>query len=177
MLILVRVGHSVFSRSPMAAGQDIVVAQTRPFKHPAFAGQAGCKASAALADPMKEKRMTFVFALPRCVPIALAFALIMSPAAQAADAQGDYGMVGAGALTCRAYMLGSTTDRTFTETWWAGYMSAMNRVTDDTYDLMGDYDADQINVLLDDYCRDNPADLFGIAVHQVMEAIFPERTR
>ncbi len=109
--------------------------------------------------------------------VAATCSIALAPAARAADANGDFALVGAGALTCRAYMLGSTEDRLFAETWWAGYMSAMNRVTDDTYDLMGEYTVDDINATVDDYCRDNPEDLYGVAVHQVMEAIFPERVR
>ncbi|SDX78553.1 HdeA/HdeB family protein [Roseicitreum antarcticum] len=114
---------------------------------------------------------------PGVLLIPLVLAAWAVSGAQAATREGDYAMVGAGALTCRTYMLASTEERTFAETWWAGYMSAMNRVTDDTYDLLGDYEVADFNAYLDDYCRDNPSVLFGLAVHDAIEAFYPERIR
>lgn len=109
-------------------------------------------------------------------PVVVAFVCSAQPV-QAADAKGDFALLGGGALTCRAYMLGSTDDRLHAETWWSGYISAMNRVTDDTYDMLGEYSVEDFNIYLDDYCRDNPTDLFGIAVHEAAGAFYPERER
>lgn len=51
----------------------------------------------------------------------------------------------------------------------------MNRNTEETYDLLGDWSVKQANVWPAAYCRNNPDDVFAIAVHQMLETLYQTR--
>ncbi|MDA0703033.1 MAG: hypothetical protein O3A96_07325 [Proteobacteria bacterium] len=53
----------------------------------------------------------------------------------------------------------------------------MNRNTEETYDLLGDWSVDQANTWLAAYCRNNPDEVFAIAVHQMLETVYPTRQK
>jgi len=103
--------------------------------------------------------------------------MLASASAQAADPGGKFHIVGAGAVTCEQYTNATPEQRLYAETWWAGYFTALNRTTDDTYHVMGQVPAEQVNEMLRAYCADNPNNRFALAVHKVAEELFPNRIR
>ena len=107
----------------------------------------------------------------------LAAALVaLAPAtALAADPAGNFRIAGAGSAPCSAYSAATPQQKQFLETWLAGYATAMNRTTPDTYDLIGNMSVEQIHGWLADYCGKNPQQLLGIAVHLLLEAAYPNR--
>ncbi len=111
------------------------------------------------------------------VVLAILATVLGAAAAQAADPDGRYQLLGAGTVTCQAYTNATEEQRVYAATWWAGYITAMNRATPDTYHLMGETPPEQVNEMLRKYCGDNPNDRFAIAVHKVVEQLYPKRTR
>ena len=103
--------------------------------------------------------------------------MLVSASAQAADPNSKFQIVGAGAVTCQQYTNATPEQRLYAETWWAGYFTAINRTTDDTYHVMGQIPAEQVNEMLREYCTDNPNDRFALAVHKVAQQLFPNRIR
>jgi hypothetical protein len=99
----------------------------------------------------------------------------LSGAARAADPAGNFRIAGAGSAPCSAYSAATPQQKQFLETWLAGYATAMNRTTPDTYDLIGNMSIVQIHAWLADYCGKNPQQLLGIAVHLMLEAAYPNR--
>lgn len=79
--------------------------------------------------------------------------------------------------TGQMYVDASQEQRLQAETWWAGYLTAMNRVTGDTYDLLGERDFADANAWLETWCSSNPDALHINAVHQRLESFYPDRTR
>ncbi len=71
----------------------------------------------------------------------------------------------------------SADDKLVVETWWAGYLTAYNRLTDDTYNVLRNTTPAQANTWLEDYCRDNEDVLIAVAVQDMLEYYFPRRER
>lgn len=101
----------------------------------------------------------------------------LSQPATAADERGAFMVHGAGLASCQMYVDASQEQRLHAETWWAGYLTAMNRVTGDTYDLLGERDFADANAWLETWCSSNPDALYINAVHQMLESFYPDRTR
>jgi opacity protein-like surface antigen len=102
-------------------------------------------------------------------------ALLASTAAQAADKDGNYQILGAGVLTCQKYLDSTIEAHRNVEIWWAGYVSAMNRTTGDTWGLTGDKAPEDVNKMIDAECGGHPQELLGVAVHNVLEALYKTR--
>lgn len=99
----------------------------------------------------------------------------LSLPAAAADERGNFLVHGAGLASCQMYVDATEEQRLHAETWWAGYTTAMNRVTGDTYDLLGARDYNDANAWLETWCSENPDALYVHAVHQMLESFYPER--
>ena len=56
-------------------------------------------------------------------------------------------------------------------------LTAMNRMTPDTYDLVGTTKPEQIHAWLRQHCQQNPNQLMAVAVHALAEALHPQRVR
>jgi len=97
--------------------------------------------------------------------------------ALAADDDGKYLIKGVGTQPCSEYLEFSPDDKLVVETWWAGYLTAYNLMTDDTYNVLKGTTPAQANAWLENYCRDNPDDLIAVAVHAMLEYYFPRRER
>lgn len=108
---------------------------------------------------------------------AIVAAMMMSASANAADSEGVFHIVGAGAVTCQQYSTATPEQQLYAETWWAGYFTALNRTTPDTYNLMGAVQAAQVNEMLRRYCAANPTHRLAIAVHEVADQLHPGRAR
>lgn len=112
----------------------------------------------------------------RSVVVILA-ALLVGTSAHAVDPNGRFQIVGAGAVTCRQYTKATPQQRIYAETWWAGYVTALNRTTADTYHMIGDTTPEAVNGMIAKYCADNPELHLALAVHKVVEYLQPQRTR
>ena len=103
--------------------------------------------------------------------------LVASVGAQAADKDGNFQILGAGVLTCQKYGDSGIEDHRNVEIWWAGYVSAMNRTTADTWGLTSGKPPADVNKLIEDECAEHPKELLGVAVHNVLEALYKTRTK
>lgn len=104
-------------------------------------------------------------------------AVIIGGGAQAADTNGKYNIVGAGARKCQEYAGATDQQKIYVETWMAGYITAMNRTTSDTWHISGETAIDKVNAMLAQFCASNPDIHIGIAIHRVLERLHPDRTR
>jgi hypothetical protein len=57
-----------------------------------------------------------------------------------------------------------------------GYISGINRLAHDTYDIAGHKNAKTLLVWLERYCAENPADSFDQALFRLTLELFPNRT-
>jgi hypothetical protein len=80
-------------------------------------------------------------------------------------------------LTCQKYLDAGKQDRLYAETWWAGYATAVNRLTDDTWSIMGKKSVDDVNDLLQQECTAHPDDPIATAVQSVLEDLYKTRTK
>jgi hypothetical protein len=115
------------------------------------------------------------FAMKRTI---FALALALAPGlAGAADDKGQFQILGAGARPCSDYSAATPEAKRIVETWFAGYITAMNRSTGQTYNLVGNTTVEQMHEWLGNYCRTNPQSLIAIAVHAMLEAAYPNRVQ
>ncbi len=119
---------------------------------------------------MKFRLAAFAFAAGA---VAMSYAL---PAA-AVDDDGKFLIKGVGTQPCGDYLKFNAADKLVVETWWAGYLTAYNRLTDDTYNVLKGVAPEQANTWIADYCRDNKDKLIALAVHEMLEYYFPRRER
>lgn len=103
---------------------------------------------------------------------AIAVALVACGAAQAADKNGDYQILGAGTFSCESYLGAGPNDRSYVQTWWAGYVTALNRDTDNVYSVVGKDAAARIDAALLAECTANKKELLVIAITNVVQKQF-----
>jgi hypothetical protein len=113
----------------------------------------------------------------RWLTLVFAALLSVSGAVQAADNGGRYFIVGAGSRTCQEYTQATPAQRLSAETWLAGYITAVNRLTPDTYHVGGETSVDKVNAMIAQYCASNGDVALGIAIHRVLERLYPQRIR
>ncbi|MGE0421764.1 MAG: HdeA/HdeB family chaperone [Reyranellaceae bacterium] len=107
----------------------------------------------------------------------VALAVSIGAAAQAADPNGRFNILGAGSRKCGEYAGATPQQKTYVETWMAGYISALNRLTPDTWHITGETSVDKVNAMIAQYCSENPDIHIGIAIHRVLERLHPNRIR
>ena len=107
-----------------------------------------------------------------------ASALAVLPSlAFAADDKGSYHIIGAGARPCSEYLAATAEAKLYVETWLAGYTTAMNRATSQTYSLLGSATTEQMHSWLANWCQQNPQALVATGVHAMLEAAYPNRVQ
>jgi hypothetical protein len=111
----------------------------------------------------------------RLIATTLVFAALAAPAA-AMDGDGNFWVIGGGSMRCSAYAQGSAEQKLTLETWTAGYATAMNRATSDTYNLLV-VPVDEAKARLQQTCEANPDKLFVHAVHELLESLYPNRVK
>ena len=111
----------------------------------------------------------------RLIAIPIVLAALAAPAA-AMDGDKNFWVIGGGSLRCSAYAQGSAEQKLTLETWTAGYTTAMNRATSDTYNLMT-ISVDEAKARLQQICEASPEKLFVHAVHELLESLYPNRAR
>lgn len=61
--------------------------------------------------------------------------------------------------------------------WIAGYLTAYNRQTPDTYDIRGQTDMSAMLLWLENYCKQNPLTAFAQTVERLTDELHPKRIR
>ena len=112
----------------------------------------------------------------RSFVVILAVALATS-SALAADQNGRFYMMGAGAVSCKQYSDATDEQKVSAQTWMVGYISALNRTTADTWHIAGETKPEAIFSMIAKHCMDNPETALGIATHKVIDQLQPKRTR
>lgn len=115
----------------------------------------------------------------RRVTLAFAAALLAVPSALAASADGNFRMVGAGAVACSQITADLAADpATANEvgSWVAGYATATNRNTDDTWDLMGEAGLEGYFAAVQADCAAHPEKTLEGAAFDVLNANYETRT-
>lgn len=114
--------------------------------------------------------------LPRVLTIVLL--LISSVNTPAADGAGNYAIWGVGRASCNQYVKSdnATTDDRY-KAFLMGYLTAVNTLSDDTYDVTGGKALDDALGWLTTYCGAHQMDSFDRAVQQLVEAGYETRQR
>ncbi len=113
----------------------------------------------------------------RLAAFAFAASLALSHGAFAADDDGKFLIKGVGSQPCSDYVQFGAADKLVVETWWAGYLTAYNQITDDTYNVLRNVTPEQANAWIEDYCHNNKSALIADAVSEMLEYYFPRRER
>ena len=113
----------------------------------------------------------------RNIAMVTALLLVLATPGRAVDDEGRFFVRAAGAYSCERWMTASAEEKVGAEHWWAGYMTAANRFTPDTYDILGSTSVDTMNGMLLRLCAAEPNQLFAIAVHKALEQLHAQRTR
>ncbi|HTW52085.1 MAG TPA: HdeA/HdeB family chaperone [Stellaceae bacterium] len=94
--------------------------------------------------------------------------------AQAADKNTRFQVLGAGVMTCQAYLDANAEDRKLAEMWWTGYVTATNGLTDDTWSVVGRDPNARVNDAIEKQCKDHPKAMFVIALHEALQALYKD---
>lgn len=110
----------------------------------------------------------------------LAVALVLSSTASASDQNGLFSIRGAGLLSCNTYveerekasdvyvMIGG---------WLDGYITAVNELSDSTFDVAPYATTELLTILIDRHCRNNPADILFSVTNSLLARLFDDRLR
>jgi len=115
--------------------------------------------------------------------VALWGAVLFSLFAQnafSADEHGRYWIYGVGRQTCGAY-LEARANGGFAEisykNWMSGYLTASNRSSDDTYNLLGESDFQGAMSWIDLYCKKRPNNTIYMAMANLSAVFYPKRKK
>jgi|TARA_B110000908_G_scaffold159136_1_gene201004 hypothetical protein len=87
----------------------------------------------------------------------------------AADSKGNYQVMGLGKSSCKAFIASDAEGKAFFYSWLAGYMTAYNRIENDTYSILGQSKKlANLEGWLQDYCHLNPTLDFSNAIHKLL---------
>jgi hypothetical protein len=103
--------------------------------------------------------------------------VLATSSALAADPNGRFYMLGAGAVSCKQYSDATDEQKVSAHTWMVGYISAVNRMTTDTWHIAGETKPDVVFGMIAKHCIDNPETALGIATQKVLDQLQPKRTR
>ena len=104
----------------------------------------------------------------------VAMALLCVGAAQAADKNTTFQVLGAGVITCQTYLDANGEDRKLAEMWWTGYVTATNGLTDDTWSVVGRDPNARVNDAIEQQCKEHPKLMFVIAVHDAIQSLYKD---
>jgi hypothetical protein len=111
---------------------------------------------------------------------ALATLGLLNGPASAADSDKNYSVWGPGNVTCEAYgKMVADQDKDFhnSEFWIGGYLTAFNRMSPETWDIVGGGNANisTVALWLTSYCKDHPKTVLATAMLAYTEAMQPKR--
>jgi hypothetical protein len=122
------------------------------------------------------KRILFALAL-----VPMVFAMAPPNSAFAADAKGQFAIDGIGAAPCSALLKAREGDNRSlflaVGGWIGGYITAVNALTDDTFDLTPWEKTDLFMALLESNCEQNPDLQVVVIVRGLVQSLFAERLR
>tara|TARA_B110000977_G_scaffold21845_1_gene26227 strand:- start:27474 stop:27851 length:378 start_codon:yes stop_codon:yes gene_type:complete len=94
---------------------------------------------------------------------------LMTGSVIAADSKGNYQVMGLGKSSCKAFIASDAEGKAFFYSWLAGYMTAYNRIENDTYSILGQSKKlANLEGWLQDYCHLNPTLDFSNAIHKLL---------
>ena len=94
---------------------------------------------------------------------------LMTGSVIAADSKGNYQVMGLGKSSCKAFIASDAEGKAFFYSWLAGYMTAYNRIENDTYSILGrSKKLANLEGWLQDYCHLNPTLDFSNAIHKLL---------
>ncbi len=98
----------------------------------------------------------------------------------ASDIHGRYWIYGVGRQTCQTYLdarhNGGYSEISY-KNWVGGYLTSVNRSSDDTYNILGHSDFQGAMVWLDGYCKKHPSNTIYMAMDNLVAVMMPERRR
>jgi len=100
--------------------------------------------------------------------------LLLSLASSRSFARDAYD-IGQGAILCKVYAKKSTDKKNDYIIWVQGFLSAFNATDPNTKNIMGDKNFFWVLDWTTKYCKDNPDKLFGEAVRDMIEELYPTR--
>ena len=106
-------------------------------------------------------------------------AALAAPSALAESADGDFRIVGAGAVACSRIMADIAANQAIADvvgSWVAGYATATNRNTDDTWDLIGQAGLQGYYAAVQADCAAHPQKTLEGAAFDVLNANYATRT-
>jgi hypothetical protein len=110
--------------------------------------------------------------------LALVFLLALSNSIYARDVGGDFAVLGIGQKTCADYLQARRAHGVGEQeyvAWLLGYASAFNLIVDNTYNILGSNDINDILGWLDRQCLTTPKEHFVNATAAMTEVLFPRR--
>ncbi len=115
----------------------------------------------------------------------LTLASVVGTTVHAADGAGQFSVRGIGGQTCAVWadILDGQDQNQRREgimafqSWIAGYLSAVNRNTPDTYDAMPFIDMVNVMAIVVTECRANPSELAESTIYRVVTAFSPSRVQ
>jgi len=92
------------------------------------------------------------------------------------DAQGNYVTLGFGSETCQTFLQARSNglDLPYRH-WLTGYLTAVNKLTNNTVDIRGTADTDDMLLLLEQYCIKHPLHSCSRAVEFLVTELYPKR--
>lgn len=98
----------------------------------------------------------------------------------AADRGGEFFTRGFGSQTCATYNAERSKNSPMYylfRSWFNGYLSALNQVTPDTYDVVAGVNVEALSSSLNATCKQNPERQFGTAAFGLVQALNTQRLR
>ena len=102
--------------------------------------------------------------------------LCMPISGSSSDAQGNYVALGFGLESCQTFLQARSNglDLPYRH-WLTGYLTAVNKLTNDTVDMRGKTDIDSMLWLLEQYCITYPPHSFSRAMESLVTDLYPKR--
>ncbi len=110
--------------------------------------------------------------------MSLVAAFVSGASAAAADREGRFALDGGGAAACAQFLQAreaKAAELSLFAGWIDGYLSAVNQMRPETYDITPWQTTDLLLVLVENYCRANPKEAFGLAVNRLGAALAKDR--
>jgi len=107
-----------------------------------------------------------------------ALSLLLAQGAFAADDKGQFGVRGAGLISCELYVQERKAQADvylITAAWVDGYITGANQHMSDTYDIMSFETTELLTAVLNEHCKKHPADpVFGV-IRNLFEQLQQDR--
>lgn len=120
----------------------------------------------------------------RAFRCALLLVWLIGQPVHAADADMEYRVLSVGSVESCHALNAAVTNAKEQDDWGRlygfslytmGYLSAVNRLASDTYDIAGRKNVKTLMVWLQRYCREHPQESFADALYQLVAELYPAR--